>query len=167
VVWTTSRPIGPFFDGQPWSQISEALPPGEPLTRRRHFHGVGRYPGTLQHVAAELNCEGTDYLMLPDAAPNAAVAPALISVRQILSQSPGPLTCQELLAHWPESEPPRTDSLSRALTRGCELGILVRTGAGTRAESFRYALALGPPAGDRITENSPNTGGTQDVRNNR
>ena len=33
----------------------------------------------------------------------------------------------------------------RAL-RGCELGLLVRTGAGTKAEAFRYALAPPQPA---------------------
>ena len=34
-------------------------------TRRRHFHGVGRYPGTLHRAAAELNPDGTDYLLAP------------------------------------------------------------------------------------------------------
>lgn len=36
--------------------------------------------------------------------------------------------------------PPRADSLRRSLTRGCELGILVRTEAGNKAEAFRYGL---------------------------
>jgi hypothetical protein len=35
------------------------------------------------------------------------------------------------------------DSLWRALQRGCELGVLVRTGAGTRTEALRYGLAAG------------------------
>jgi hypothetical protein len=34
----------------------------------------------------------------------------------------------------------------QALTRGCELGILVRTGAGNKAEAFRYGLAQPQPA---------------------
>ena len=51
------------------------------------------------------------------------------------------ITRQEILTRWPESEsPPRADSLSRSLTRGCELGILVRTGEGTKAAPYRYAL---------------------------
>jgi len=68
------------------------LPPGDRLTRRRHFHGVGRYPGTLEHVAAELNPEGTDYLLLADDALEAALPPALETLRQLLRQSPAPLT---------------------------------------------------------------------------
>jgi hypothetical protein len=68
----------------------------------------------------------------------------LETLRQLLSQSPVPLTRQEILAHWPESAPvPRAESLWRTLARGCELGIFVRTGAGNKAEAFRFGLA--PP----------------------
>jgi hypothetical protein len=120
------------------------VPPGDGFTRRRHFHGVGRYPGTLRRVAAELNPEGTDYLLLADDLPEAGLGPALETVRQLLRQSPAPLTRQEILARWPEGEPPpRADSLWRLLARGCELGLFVRNGAGNKAEAFRYGLA--PP----------------------
>ncbi len=143
---TRSRARGPltaFAD----ILIDMQLPTGDRFTRRRHFSGVGRYPGTLQHVAAELNPEGTDYLLLADGPPEAALAPALETLKRVLSQSPAPLTRQEILARWPEGEPPpRADSLWRSLMRGCELGILVRTGAGTKVEAFRYALAQGEPA---------------------
>jgi hypothetical protein len=122
--------------------IDMQVPPGDRLTRRRHFFGVGRYPGTLQHVAADLNAEGTDYMVLPNAAAETASAPALETLRQILSQSASALTRQEILARWPESSsPPHIDSLWRTLARGCELGILVRTGEGTKGDPFRYRLA--------------------------
>jgi hypothetical protein len=122
--------------------IDMQIPPGDPRTRRRHFHGVGRYPGIPPHVAAELNAEGTDYLLLQDAPPEAALSPAVEAVRQLLSRSLAPLTRQEIVARWPESEPPpRADSLWRTLQRGCALGLMVRTGAGTKAEAFRYGLA--------------------------
>ena len=52
--------------------IDMQMPPGDRFTRRRHFSGVGRYPGPLQHVAAELNPEETDYRVLADRAPEAA-----------------------------------------------------------------------------------------------
>jgi hypothetical protein len=78
--------------------IDMQIPPGDRFTRRRHFYGVGRYPGTLQHVTAELNPEGTDYLLLPDGPPGAGLAPALETVRHLLGQSPAPLTRQEILA---------------------------------------------------------------------
>lgn len=126
--------------------IDLQVPPGDGFTRRRYFHGIGRYPGTLQHVAAELNAEGTDYLLLPDAPPEPAFAPTLATLRQLLSQSSEPLTRQEILARWPEGErPPRADSLWRCLTRGCELGIFVRTGEGNKAEAFRYGVVQGQP----------------------
>jgi hypothetical protein len=121
--------------------IDMALPSGDRLSRCRHFSGVGRYPGTLEHVTAELNPEGTDYRLLPDGPPGAEVPPALKTLLQVLGGSPGPLTRHEILARWPGDEPPRADSLWRSLARGCDLGLLVRTGSGNRAEAFRYALA--------------------------
>jgi hypothetical protein len=77
-------------------------PPGDRLSRRRDFHGVGRYPGTIRHVAAELNPEGTDYVLLPDTPPEPAMGPALETLRQLLGQSPALLTRQEILARWPQ-----------------------------------------------------------------
>lgn len=53
--------------------IDMQVPSGDRFTRRRHFHGVGRYPGSVQHVTAELNPEGTDYLLLPDSRQEAAL----------------------------------------------------------------------------------------------
>jgi hypothetical protein len=139
----TRGPLAAFAD----ILIDMQVPPGDRFTRRRDFYGVGRYPGTPQHVAAELNPEGTDYRLLPDAPAEAGLAPALETVRRLLSESPAPLTRQEILARWPPSEPaPRGDSLWRSLAHGCALGLFVRTGAGTKAEAFRYALAERPPA---------------------
>jgi hypothetical protein len=122
--------------------IDMEVPPGGRFTRRRHFCGVGRYPGTLQHVAAELNPEGTDYLLLPDELLEAISSPILETLRHLLSASAAPLTRREMIARWPQGEPPPSaNGLWRALARGCELGVLVRTGAGTKTEAFRYALA--------------------------
>ena len=125
--------------------IDMQVPSGDRFSRRRQFSGVGRYPGTLQHVAAELNPEGTDYLLLADEPPEPAQTSVLETLQQLLRESPTPLTRQEILARWPGGEPPRADSVWRCLTRGCELGILVRSGEGTKAEAFRYGLAPPPP----------------------
>jgi hypothetical protein len=126
--------------------IDMQIPPGDGSTRCRHFTGVGRYPDTLQAVVAELNAEGTDYLVRPGEPPVGSVSTALETVRRVLRQSPVPLTRQEILAAWPEGAPlPRADSLWRCLAQGCDLGLLVRTGAGTKAEAFRYGLAQRPP----------------------
>jgi hypothetical protein len=138
--------------------IDLQMPSSDRFTRRRLFHGVGRYPGTLQHVAAELNPEGTDYRLLPDGTPEAeGSSRALATLQCLLSQSPAPLTRQEILERWPAGERlPRADSLWRNLTRGCELGLFVRTGAGTRTEAFRYGLAQNQPvAQDAQTTGNP------------
>lgn len=115
--------------------------------RRRHFYGVGRYRNIPAHVAAELNADGTDYTLLPDEPADALLGGMLETLRQLLSENPEPLTRQEIVARWPAAEPPpRPDSLWRTLTRGCEQGILIRSGAGTKAEAFRYGVAQDKPA---------------------
>jgi hypothetical protein len=120
--------------------IDMQIPAGDRFTRRRHFDGVGRYPGTLQHVAAELNPEGTDYRLVTDGPPEGVLAPTLETLRQLLAQSPAPMSRQEILALWPEGQPPRADSLWRLLMRGCEMGLFVRSGEGNKAEAFRYGV---------------------------
>ena len=60
--------------------------------------GGGRYTGTLQHAAAELNPEGTDYLLLEAGPAETTHSPLLETLRQVLGESPVPLTRQEVLA---------------------------------------------------------------------
>src|SRR5207302_9090362 len=124
--------------------IDMQKPAGDRCSRRRYFHGVGRYPRTLQYCTAELNPEGTDYVILSEDARQSAQPASVETVRDILRQSDAALTRQEILLRWPQPPPPHIDSLLRTLTRGCELGILVRTGEGTRADAFRYGLAQAP-----------------------
>jgi hypothetical protein len=101
--------------------IDMRVPPGDPFTRRRHFEGFGRYPGTIQHLAAEPAANSVQQ-----------------SFQQILGESAQPLTQQEILEHWPSGRPPAANSLWRSLTRACESGQMTRSGAGTRSEPFRY-----------------------------
>jgi hypothetical protein len=119
--------------------IDMRVPPGDRHTRRRDFDGFGRFPGMLGHVAAELSSDGADYLLLSNDLDN-ALTPNLDMLRQILHQSPQPLTRQEILDRWPTTTPPAGNTLWRALTSGCDQGLLVRTGAGTKAEAFRYGV---------------------------
>jgi hypothetical protein len=114
-----------------------AIPRGVGKTRRRNFTGVGRYPGTLQAASAELNAEGTDYVLLPDSP--APQPPLLPTLQTLLTESATPLTRRELLARWP-GEAPRQDTLWRALARGVELGLFVVSGTGTKTDAFRYGV---------------------------
>jgi hypothetical protein len=118
--------------------IEMALPRGAGPTRRRTFTGVGRYPGTLGAVSAELNAEGTDYVVLPDGTP--PCPPLFATLEALLRASPVPLTRRELLARWP-APAPRPDSLWRALARGVERGRFMVQGAGTRTDALRSGLA--------------------------
>jgi len=109
-------------------------------TRRRIFTGVGRYPGSLQSATAELNPEGTDYIMLTETpSPH---PPILDILHRLLVASSAPLSRHEILSRWPEDQPPpRADSLWRCLTHGCEQGLFVRSGDGKKGEAFRYGVA--------------------------
>jgi hypothetical protein len=129
------RPLAAFAD----IVIEMAIPRGAaPPTRRRTFSGVGRYPGTLGAVSAELNAEGTDYRLLPGGPPPGP--PLFATLEALLRASPVPLTCRELLAGWP-GPAPRPDTLWRALASGAERGRFSVRGAGTRTDPLRYGPA--------------------------
>ena len=89
-------------------------------------------------ASAELNAEGTDYLLLPGSTP--PNPPLFATLHALLRASPVPLTRRELLARWPDPRP-RPDTLWRTLARGVERGLIVVRGAGTRTDAFRYGLA--------------------------
>jgi hypothetical protein len=128
------RPLAAFAD----IVIEMAMPRGLGLTRRRSFTGVGRYPGTLQTATAELNGEGTDYLLLDNsAAPHPRL---LVTLQTLLTESPTPLSRRALLERWPGAAP-RPDTLWRTLSRGVERGLFVVSGTGTKTDAFRYAAS--------------------------
>jgi hypothetical protein len=129
------RPLAAFAD----IVIEMKVPRSPTPTRRRIFTGAGRYPGTLETVTADLNAEGTDYAPLPDSPP--PPPPLLTTLQTLLCESPTPLTRQELLARWP-APVPRPDTLWRTLSRGCQLGMFIRSSTGTKTDAFRYALRL-------------------------
>jgi len=129
------RPLAAFAD----IVIEMAIPRGLGTTRRRTFTGVGRYPDTLASATAELNLEGTDYILQPDSLPP---PPSLLATLQaLLTDSATPLTCQDLIARWP-GDPPRHDSLWRTLERAVDRGLFaVEAGSGTKNDAYRYGIA--------------------------
>jgi hypothetical protein len=145
------RPLAAFAD----IVIEMTVPRGAAPTRRRTFSGVGRYPGTLQAVSAELNAEETDYGLLPGGPPPGP--PLFATLEALLRASPVPLTRRELLARWPEPAP-RPDTLWRALTQGVERGLFIVRGAGTRTDALRYGLAGQGQPPDLPTERASDAG---------
>jgi hypothetical protein len=140
------RPLAAFAD----IVIEMEVPRHLGVTRRRTFTGVGRYPDTLQSASAELNPEGTDYVLLPD---SALPHPPLVPTIQSLLRE-GPLTRREILARWP-GDAPREDSLWRTLTRGVHRDLFIPSGAGTKSEPFRYGLPAPTKPTDRAAEEPP------------
>ena len=131
--------------------IDMQVPPGDRFTRRRHFHGVGRYPGTLQHVAAELNPEGTDYLLLPTTRRRRRSSRPWKRCDGV-APKPRPLTRQGSSPAGRRASRAACRLAVRTLTRGCELGLLVRTGEGTRRRRFVWAGSGGGGGMIRVGE---------------
>jgi hypothetical protein len=130
---TMHRPLAAYAD----IVIDMAIPRGLGMTRRRTFTAVGRYPETLQSASAELNAEGTDYLLLGDSpAPH---PPLLGTLQTLLGDSTVPLSRRELLERWP-GPAPRPDTLWRTLTRGVEVGLFLVSGSGTKTDPLRYGV---------------------------
>jgi hypothetical protein len=118
------------------------LPPGDPFTRRRQLFGVGRYPETPQRLLIEMNPQATDYAIGADPDQDAAFAPVLDTLTQLLHQAASPLTRQQILDGWPHpATRPAPNTLWRWLARACDLGLLARSGEGNKAEAYRYAVA--------------------------
>jgi hypothetical protein len=124
-------------------------PRGDPLSRRRQLYRVGRYADGPQQLLLELNAAGTDYAVLANSdADPAAFAPALERLRELLGRAPGPLTRQQILACWGNDlTRPAPLTLWRWLTRGCEAGVLVHHGDGSKGHPLRYTLASAAAAG--------------------
>jgi hypothetical protein len=141
------RPLAAFAD----IVIEMTMPRGLGMTRRRHFTGVGRYPETLQSASAELNSEGTDYVLEPE---TPAPHPPILTTLQTLLTGTS-LSCRELLDRWP-SPAPRPDSLWRTLARGVRLCLFTITGKGTKTDPFRFAV--------RQTEPVEIAGGSEETR---
>lgn len=127
------RPLAAFAD----IVLEIAKPRGVGATRRRTFTGVGRYPATLESVSAELNVEGTDYVLSAESA--TGQGPLLPTLQKLLAESPAPLTCRELLERWPGS-PPHPESLLRTLSRAVERGLVTASGKGTKTEPQRFGV---------------------------
>ena len=118
------------------------IPPANPDTRRRRLHGFARYEETPKQLLAELNREGTDYAILDESADDEVPAPTFEILCEVLRDQPAALTVEDIAAEWLGDQlPPTTHTLWRWLKHGVALGVLVREGAGTKKEAFRYRLA--------------------------
>jgi hypothetical protein len=112
----------------------------DPTDRRRRLRAFARFRETPAELLIELNEAGTDYAVLAvaDAATLGGCWPALSLV---LTSALGKLTRAEILTAWPPNhDKPSPLTVWRCLDRGVAEGLILRDGAGTTAEPYRYWL---------------------------
>lgn len=131
---TMHRPLAAFAD----IVLEMNVPRGcRTKTRRRVVTGIGRYPGTLQHIAAQLNADGTDYV--PTRRPRTSNVSIMPTVQAVLAADEAPLTHAEIIERWPGT-PPHANSLWRVLAAAQKAGVLHVVGDGTKTEPYRFGL---------------------------
>ena len=108
--------------------------------RRRRLRAFSRFRETPPEQVIELNEAGTDYAVLA-AADAAALGGCWPALTLVLSAALGKLTRADVLTAWPRGhDRPSPPTLWRSLERGVAEGLLLRDGAGTSNEPFRYWL---------------------------
>ncbi|MFO0966492.1 MAG: AAA family ATPase [Gemmataceae bacterium] len=115
-------------------------PPGDPATRRRRLFGFSRYEETPRRLSVELTPDATDYAICADTHDDEPFRDALPTIVSLLHHSATPMTRQQLLAIWPPP-PPDPSTLWRWLCRATALGLLRRSGAGTKGDGYRYEVS--------------------------
>lgn len=119
------------------------LPLGDPSTRRRWLHGFSRFEETPRQLLAELHINGTEYRVISDQDVSDDFSANWDTIAAVLSATAAPLTRQELLHRWPAARSaPHVATVWRWLGRAVELGLVVRTGKGTKLDPCRYQLRM-------------------------
>jgi hypothetical protein len=116
--------------------------------RRRWLRAYSRFEETPRHLVLELTPAGNDYL-----AHEADVEEIGSECRRlllaVLEEASEPLTQRQILAHWPEDAPrPDPGTISRALKRGLDQGLIQRQGSGRKNDLYRYWLVEACSAGE-------------------
>jgi hypothetical protein len=109
--------------------------------RRRWLRGFSRYDETRRRLLIELDGAGNDY-RVHDVEQGEVSADSAAVLLMVLEDAFEKLTQQQILADWPEDFPkPGVATISRALARGVEQGLIRREGSGRKGSPFRYWLA--------------------------
>jgi hypothetical protein len=116
--------------------------PHDGTDRRRRLRAAGRFPETSSGALIELDADGTDYVVLPEADAKAeSFAAGWPILRQVLEDHRHHLTRKEILQGWPDDYPrPGESQLWQWLDRALAAGLVERTGAGRKNEPFQYWL---------------------------
>jgi len=117
------------------------VPPGDPSTFQRWLNGFSRYEETPRQILAEMHVTGTSYRVLSDNDVSDDFSANWDAIAAALASAATPLTRQDLLKYWPANRSvPHPGTLWRWLQRAQELGLVEKSGTGTKSEPFRFRL---------------------------
>ncbi len=115
-------------------------PAGDPLTRRRRFVALSRHAATPRNLMLELNADGTDYVVLPEAELDDFQTNWQL-VQMVLEEAPQKFTRRDILDEWPpDFQKPERTTLWRWLDRAVKLSLVACEGKGNKSDPFRYWL---------------------------
>jgi hypothetical protein len=116
--------------------------PDDVHDRRRRLVGFSRDPATPRSLLIELNEQATGYSAIEEAPEDDEFRRNWQALRIVFEDADHELSRQEVLAQWPSTyPPPHVKTLWRWLNEAVQRGLLQYTGAGRRADPFRYFLA--------------------------
>jgi hypothetical protein len=109
-------------------------------SRKRRFFCLSRHAATPRHLLFELNADGTDYTVLPDA--EESFTEQWDVLRMVLEDAPQKLTRLDILDEWPEDFPrPCPATLWKWLQEAVAAQLVKVEGTGRKADPFRYWVA--------------------------
>jgi hypothetical protein len=116
-------------------------PGGDPLTRRRRFLALSRYPETPRQLLAELAPDGSDYVPVADEPFTDDFQANWDVLRMVLEDARQKLTRRDIHEEWPPDFPrPSPRTLWAWLGRAVDRGLVACEGTGRKTDPFRYWL---------------------------
>ncbi|HEV3083714.1 MAG TPA: AAA family ATPase [Gemmataceae bacterium] len=126
----------------------------EQVDRRRWLRAYSRHEETPRNLVVELTAAGDDYVV-HDGADDPACVEGWQALCLVLQDASERLTQRQILEQWPDDFPrPDQATVSRALKRGMDKGLVHQQGSGRKNDPFRYWLPDKEDAfypGDRAT----------------
>jgi hypothetical protein len=107
--------------------------------RRRRLSAWSRHNETPRDLVIELNAEGNDYAVCPDAIDEEFERGVRI-LRELLAAAEEQLTRADLLKLWPDRPKPSSVTLWRWLDKCVARALVQQHGNGDRSDPFRYTL---------------------------
>ncbi len=110
-------------------------------SRARRFFCLSRHADTPKKLLFELDADGADYTVLPEADDDGFSAQWEV-LRMVLEDAPQKVTCLDILAEWPDDfARPSETHLRNWLKSAVSAGLVLIEGSGRKADPYRYWVA--------------------------